>query len=143
LHLTVRSFFKPDIYKNYLLRNVSPRDPEYDLPDLINDFYDMVKPKTTSTDQGKIMDYFLTSLGMNNDDAQLDDASGILTKEDRFRKEMYKEYIEPRSVALDAMKEGIRLYGTLRHYCQYKYGSFVFLKHFLSRFRLPDLKQRL
>ena len=39
------------MYKNYLLRNISPLDPEYDLSDLINDFYEMVKKSLTKVEE--------------------------------------------------------------------------------------------
>ena len=105
------------MYKNYLLRNISPLDPEYDLSDLINDFYEMVKPKTRSNDHDVIMEYVLTSFCMNDEgDAPLDDASGTLSKEKLFRQVMYDEYIKLRSVALNTMKEGIRLRGEFQQY---------------------------
>jgi hypothetical protein len=82
------------------------------LSDLINDFSDMVKLKTTSEDEGKIMEDVLNSLGVNDNDAPLGDAGGMLSKEKQFRQAMYDEYIKPRSVALNAMKKGIMLHGT-------------------------------
>ena len=54
---------------------------------------------------------------MNDEgDAPLDDASGTLSKEKLFRQVMYDEYIKLRSVALNTMKEGIRLRGAFQQY---------------------------
>ena len=119
-------FCQPDIYKNILLRNVSPLDPEYDLSDLINDSFDMFNPNTKFVDQGETMDFVLSALCENDDDA-------TLSKEQKFRQAIHDTYIKPRSVALTAMKEGIQLYGTsFRHYynackfCQSKTTFFGF-----------------
>jgi hypothetical protein len=82
----------------------------------------MMKLKTESDDKGKIMDDVLTLLCVNDDDAPtLGDKSSTLSKEEHFRQAVNDEYIKPRTVALNAMKEGMTLRGTFPTRLQYCY----------------------
>lgn len=97
-----------------MLRSVSPLDPEYDLRDLINDFHKMVNPYSKESNQDKIQDYVFMSLDVDEDH----ESGELLSKEQRFRRVVYEDYIKQTIVALDAMRQGMMLYGAFKQYSE-------------------------
>jgi hypothetical protein len=103
---------KPDLFKNYLLRNISPLDPEYDLSDLINDFYEMSKSsKKSAVDHEENIKQVLAAYGRNEDELSMENTDSMSVKEQHFRKCIDDEIFKPRRLALQAIKEGIQLEG--------------------------------
>jgi hypothetical protein len=124
---------QPSIYKNFLLRGITPLDTEYKLSDLAAHLLEVIPSIKGSVDSStddidfnknnEIMRFVLAAYGHdvtngNNDldDVELEDVlpsdfpEGI---EGVFRKHMYKEYIVQRRISLKSLKKGIRLNGKL------------------------------
>lgn len=106
-----------------MLRDISPKDKEYKLSDLVNDSYDIVKEKKKNVDTFQNMyDMFVVwALGDDdndhvNNEVNYTEDEKIQQQKDKdemiFRKGVYDEYIGDRLPALEAIKDGIRLNGT-------------------------------
>ena len=120
IDLTSNSFvFQPDIYKNYLFRDVTPLDIEYELSDLVNNYTEMMKLKNSSADHDENIDTIFRAYAISDEQTLDKNADGLLAqvtddmppKERMFREFINNEYFKPRRIALDAMKQGIRLQG--------------------------------
>jgi hypothetical protein len=115
----------PSIYKNYLLRGVSPKDPKYKLIDLVSHIFEILPNIKMEPSAGHhdIITNFLIAYGdhtsdVNEDPVAIeqdynlpDDFPGASSIEAKFRKCVYEEYISNRNVALESILEGLQLNG--------------------------------
>ncbi len=102
---------------------MTPLDSEYELSDLVNNYTEMMKLENSSADYDKRIDDIFEAFAFTDEQPLENNADGLLVgaqaqvtdgmppKEQRFREFINDEYFKPRRIALDAMKQGIRLQG--------------------------------
>ena len=94
---------QPDLYKRYLLQDISPNDMEYPLRDLVSHVFELFTyEKHILNDIESDMKAVLEPFCQYN--------SGEAT-EKQFRSFVYEHFIKDRSVALTSLKKGITLDG--------------------------------
>ena len=82
------------------------------MSDLINDFYDLMLSSKNSFDGlDKKIEYVLASYLKNDEEPSIKDADRKKSREKLFRECVDEELFKPRRLALESMKNGIRLEG--------------------------------
>lgn len=107
---TIASHAVPGLYRNYLLRGVSPLSEEYKIDDLVQD----VMPLTSGIPLDQFMEIFVM-YSETEEDGETD--TKVI-----FRKAVHSRWIGDRSIALEALREGITLEGTCRDHSPIKLG---------------------
>jgi hypothetical protein len=87
-----------------LFRDIDPRDKKYELGSLIEDVFSLLNMKVDNKEKlfKQACDVFDLKEGLHRDD-----------QEARLRNTFYEHFISSRSMALNAMKEGLSLNGKL------------------------------
>jgi hypothetical protein len=107
IELFIAPHVLPGIYRYYFLKNMDPMNQQYPLADLLHHVIEMKFSKSTLRDQSNeaIMELYATYA-----DTDGDIGSDVHSN---FRRAAKKDFIDNRSWALDAIKEGITLDGKL------------------------------
>jgi hypothetical protein len=96
--------YKPDFYKNFLLRNLSPEMNEYPIHDLVIHAFELASPgrmeSAALSSYKSFMDWILMIQGEAYNEENL---------EQDFRNYMQAEYVASKSDALLYLKQGITL----------------------------------
>jgi len=98
--ITIATLALPELYRNYLLRGIDPTDERYDLHELVDHVSRLVNLKHKEGDcQDAIRRYF-----------EGVECEGELDH-NTFRSSIKEMFVDGRSMALDALKEGLSLGG--------------------------------
>jgi len=98
--LAISSQVLPKLYRNFLLRGIDPRDLEYPIEDLLQDVMAMVQ---WTKEPQELMDAFFSTYELDDEFLDIDD------HDRKFRFCAYKQFIQSRSDALDAIQRGLTL----------------------------------
>ena len=100
-NIPIASIVLPQLYRNYLLKGLTPENSRYRLPDLVRDVLEMVHLEHREGDYSDAMRQYL--LIVNGEETPVN--------EDAFRAKIKEDFIDDCDIALDALKEGLSLDG--------------------------------
>jgi hypothetical protein len=93
-----------NIYRNYFLRGIDPTDEDYNLSDLLHDVI-KIRLACFGVDSKDRMKQYVEFAGSDGND----EATTCEDLHTRFRETAKKDFIDDRSIAVGALKEGITL----------------------------------
>lgn len=117
---------QPDLYKFYLLRDISPLDIEYPISDLVIHVFDLLSLSASIGEHDSI------DSGMKTVLQQFLAEKDCADTQTQFRQMFFEHFIENRSFALDALKEGITLNGKSLLKADAFFGVSLRILHFLA-----------